>query len=155
MNFKRSTQPKTLLRISATLFSQAIKAASAQKIDKDVLFNGVSYFTGPLLNWTLVGVIKALSQEILLKGYGRQLLNSAGLIISISRLSAPIHIEILQTLVLSSSCPQPVLALCSPQILRLLSELGKNGAKTSMIDIDVWAMQRAVQNASGHKADSK
>lgn len=132
----RSTQPKTLLRISATLFSQAIKAASAQKIDKDVLFNGVSYFTGPLLNWTLVGVIKALSQEILLKG-----------------LSAHIHIEILQTLVLSSSCPQPVLALCSPQILRLLSELG-NGATTSMIDIDVWAMQRAVRNASGSKADN-
>lgn len=133
----RSTQPKILLRISATLFSQAIKAASTQKIDKDVLFNGVSYFTGPLLNWTLVGVIKALSQEILLKG-----------------LSAPIHIEILQTLVLSSSCPQPVLALCSPQILTLLSELGKGGANTSMIDIDVWAMQRAVRNASGHKADN-
>ncbi|KAF8898666.1 hypothetical protein BD779DRAFT_1607403 [Infundibulicybe gibba] len=77
----RSTQPKTLLRISATLFSQAIKANLAQKIDTDILNNGVSYFTGPLLNWTLVG-------------------------------NAQIHLQILQTLLLSPSCPRPVLSLC-------------------------------------------
>ncbi|KAJ2931174.1 hypothetical protein H1R20_g5939, partial [Candolleomyces eurysporus] len=59
----RLTHPKVLLRISATLFCQAIKAISAQKIDSETLLNGVSYFTEPLLNWTLVGVIKALIRE--------------------------------------------------------------------------------------------
>ncbi|KAF8078549.1 mediator complex subunit Med5-domain-containing protein [Lyophyllum atratum] len=65
----RSTQPKTLLKISATLFLQAIKVNMAQKIDRDTLNNGVSYFTGPLLNWTLVGIIKALIKEIQQKGF--------------------------------------------------------------------------------------
>jgi hypothetical protein len=37
-------------------------------MDADVLNNGVSYFTGPLLNWTLVGVLKALLREIHQKG---------------------------------------------------------------------------------------
>jgi mediator of RNA polymerase II transcription subunit 5 len=37
-------------------------------MDADVLNNGVSYFTGPLLNWTLVGVVKALLREIQQKG---------------------------------------------------------------------------------------
>lgn len=57
-----------LLRMSATLFSQAIKAASLQKIDGDVLNNGVSYFTGPLLSWTLVGVVVALIHEVHQRG---------------------------------------------------------------------------------------
>jgi hypothetical protein len=65
----RSTKPKTLLRISATLFSHAIQARLAQQIDGDVLSNGVSYFTGPLLNWTLVGVIKGLAREIQFRGW--------------------------------------------------------------------------------------
>lgn len=64
----RSTKPRTLLLISATLFSQAILARAAKKMDGDVLNNGVSYFTGPLLNWTLVGVVKALLREIQQKG---------------------------------------------------------------------------------------
>lgn len=34
------------------------------KLDKDALMNGISYFTGPLLNWTLVGVIKALVKDM-------------------------------------------------------------------------------------------
>jgi mediator of RNA polymerase II transcription subunit 5 len=64
----RSTKPKTLLLISATLFSHAISARADRKMDADVLNNGVSYFTGPLLNWTLVGVIKTLLREIQMKG---------------------------------------------------------------------------------------
>jgi len=62
--FHRSTHPKILLRISATLFRQAIKAVAEQKIDSETLLNGVSYFTGSLLNWTLVGVIKALILDV-------------------------------------------------------------------------------------------
>ena len=67
---KRSTKPKVLLRIAPTLFSSAIQATLIHKIDKDVLLNGVSYFTSPLLNWTLVGVIKALVKDIQRAGYG-------------------------------------------------------------------------------------
>jgi mediator of RNA polymerase II transcription subunit 5 len=65
---QRSTKPKVLCRIAAVLFSQAISACSVQKIDMDVLNNGVSYFLGPLLNWTLVGVVKALVREIQMRG---------------------------------------------------------------------------------------
>jgi mediator of RNA polymerase II transcription subunit 5 len=35
----------------------------AKKIDLKTLLEGVSFFTGRLLNWTLVGVIKALIRE--------------------------------------------------------------------------------------------
>lgn len=49
--------PRTLSRISATLFSYAISAVSFQKTDVKALLEGVSFFAGRLLNWTLVGVI--------------------------------------------------------------------------------------------------
>lgn len=132
----RSTQPRTLLRISATLFSQAIQARLAQQIDGDVLNNGVSYFTSPLLNWTLVGVVKALAREIQLRGF-----------------SAPIHFEILQTLLLSSYCPRPVLSLCSPRILTLFND--KN-AKTRSLPpgIDVPSVRHVVGKALGLKNDT-
>jgi len=112
----RSTKPRILCRISAILFSQAISLCSIHKIDTDVLNNGVSYFLGPLLNWTLVGVVKALLQEIQQKGF-----------------AAPIHLAVLQTLLLSSFCPQPVRCLCAQGILRMFSGskargLGQAGA---------------------------
>lgn len=69
MTLYRSTKPKTLLSISATLFSHAIAARVDKKIDAETLSNGVSYFTGPLLNWTLVGVVKSLIRDIQQKGY--------------------------------------------------------------------------------------
>lgn len=60
----RSTKPRTLLRLSATLFSEAIAACMMKQIDGDAMKNGVSYYLGPLLNWTLVGVVQALLEEI-------------------------------------------------------------------------------------------
>lgn len=60
----RSTKPKQLLRIAASLFSNAIGLCMERKMDKELLNNGVSYFLGPLLSWTLTGVIKALLSEI-------------------------------------------------------------------------------------------
>ena len=67
---KRSTKPRVLLRIAPSLFSSAIQTTLLHKTDKDVLLNGVSYFTSPLLNWTLVGVIKSLAKDIQRVGYG-------------------------------------------------------------------------------------
>ena len=53
-----------LLQLALPLVSQAISGVALKKFDKDVLMNGVSYFTDPLLNWTLVGVIKFLYREM-------------------------------------------------------------------------------------------
>lgn len=46
----------------------AIQLNAQQKIDGDTLKNGVSYFSGPLLNWTLVGVIKCLVRDVQTRG---------------------------------------------------------------------------------------
>ncbi|KAJ6610072.1 mediator complex subunit Med5-domain-containing protein [Mycena sp. CBHHK59/15] len=124
----RSTQPKILLRISASLFSHAIKDAN---IDNDVLVNGISYFTGPLLRWTLIGVVLALIQEIRLKGF-----------------SAPKHFSVLQTLLLSSACPRPVHCLCGQSIIALLSDKRvKNIASTA--HFDALAIHQVTASALG------
>ena len=64
----RATHPKVLLRIAPALFSHAINQCIEQKMDKEVLTNGISYFLGPLLNWTLAGVIRFLLSEIQRRG---------------------------------------------------------------------------------------
>ena len=46
----------------------AIQLLAQQKIDGDTLKNGVSYFLGPLLNWTLVGVVKSLIKDVQARG---------------------------------------------------------------------------------------
>lgn len=61
---RRSTRPKALLNMAATLCLDAISGCAQGKIDADVLNNGISYFLGPLLNWTLVGIIKAILKEV-------------------------------------------------------------------------------------------
>ncbi|KAF9242868.1 hypothetical protein BU15DRAFT_86664 [Melanogaster broomeanus] len=100
----RSTKPKTLLQMSATLFSQACIARQEGRIDNDVLHNGISYFLGPLLNWTLVGVVHAMLFEVQQRG-----------------LAAPFQLEVLQSLLLAPTCPHVVQRLCSPNILKILS----------------------------------
>ncbi|KAJ7487681.1 hypothetical protein B0H11DRAFT_1720623 [Mycena galericulata] len=124
----RSTQPKTLLHISASLFSHAIKD---DNIDEDVLNNGISYFTGPILRWTLVGVVQALSQEIQMKGY-----------------SAPRHFSVLQTLLLSSQCPRPVHCLCGQGIITLLADKRVQSLGPSL-KFDALSMHRIVADALG------
>ncbi|KAJ6503472.1 hypothetical protein C8R47DRAFT_1250472 [Mycena vitilis] len=124
----RSTQPKTLLRISASLFSHAIKDPS---IDEEVLNNGISYFTGPLLRWTLVGVVQALTHEIQLKGF-----------------SAPRHFSVLQILLLSPDCPRPVQCLCGQGILSIL--LDKRMQNPNLLAIfDVGSVHRVVAHSLG------
>lgn len=65
----RSTRPKTLLQMSAMLFSHACVTRQENRIDSDVFHNGISYFLGPLLNWTLVGVVHAMLFEVQQKGW--------------------------------------------------------------------------------------
>jgi len=71
-------------------------------MDKEVLNNGITYFLGPLLVWTLAGVVKSLLAEIHRRGF-----------------NAPFHLEVLKTLLLSPSCPPTVLRLSASAILRL------------------------------------
>ena len=83
-------------------------------MDREVLQNGISYFTGPLLNWTLVGVIKALIRDITYRDF-----------------DCPIHLEVLTTLLQSSTCPAPILILNGHAILSLVANpkaknLGQN-----------------------------
>ncbi|KAH8120455.1 mediator complex subunit Med5-domain-containing protein [Phellopilus nigrolimitatus] len=104
-NILRTTKPKTLMKIAATFILQASNACADRRMDTENLNNGVSYFTGPLLNWTLVGVIKALLRDIFEKDF-----------------KAPVHIDVLQTLVQSSSCPQTVLRLTAHGIISLVTD---------------------------------
>ncbi|KZT30460.1 hypothetical protein NEOLEDRAFT_1126012 [Neolentinus lepideus HHB14362 ss-1] len=116
----RSTRPKVLLRLAPVLFLHAITVHTQNQMDKEVFSNGVFYFLGPLLHWTLVGVVKVLLIEIQQKGF-----------------QALAHLEALQTLLRSSTCPQPVLRLCSPNILRLFATpLARNAAKAADIDLE-------------------
>ncbi|KAK7465624.1 hypothetical protein VKT23_005597 [Stygiomarasmius scandens] len=127
----RSTPPQKLLRVAATLFVHAIRMKMESKIDQETLNNGVMYFMDPLLNWTLVGVVKALIHEIHQK-----------------RLDTSAHFDVLQTLLLSPSCPRPVLSLCGSQILALLAN--KDGKPDTLpVTASRERLQEVVTNAIG------
>uniref|UniRef100_A0A0W0G2M6 Mediator of RNA polymerase II transcription subunit 5 n=1 Tax=Moniliophthora roreri TaxID=221103 RepID=A0A0W0G2M6_MONRR len=113
----RCTNPKTLLRISPALLLHAIKMTSEGKIESDILNNGVMYFIDPVLNWTLVNAIKYLTLEI-----QQRVLN------------APMHLEVLQTIVTSASCPRPVLLLCGPYVLSLVAQRKKENLLSATFD---------------------
>ncbi|KIY50606.1 hypothetical protein FISHEDRAFT_38902, partial [Fistulina hepatica ATCC 64428] len=135
-NLLRTTNPKILLGLAVTLFSHAIEAASSHdsKVDIEVLKNGVSYFNGPLLNWTLVGVVRGLLEDV-----HRRSLN------------APLHLEILQSLV-SESCPRPVLRLCGPAILATLHALAKEGRASAAFNTSFEALYSKVIGVSPDQA---
>ena len=81
--FLRATKPKTLLKVAASLVMNTSNASAERKLETTQLNNGISYFTEPLLSWTLVGVIKALLREIFEKEYDPFLLaNGAALTLS-------------------------------------------------------------------------
>lgn len=94
----------------------------------DTLINGVMYFADPLLNWTLVGIIKALAQEIHQKRWALTDHTSIVDLTNICRFNAPTHLEVLQTLLLSTSCPRLVLVLCGPRVMALMASRTRNGA---------------------------
>ncbi|KAI6162252.1 mediator complex subunit Med5-domain-containing protein [Pisolithus thermaeus] len=115
----RSTRPRTLLQMSATLFSQACIARQENRIDVDALRNGVSYFLEPLLNWTLVGVVHAMLFEVQQRGF-----------------AATHPLEVLRTLLLAPNCPRVVLRLCSPNILRLMCSKRAQVVNPGVLDIE-------------------
>ena len=58
------------------------------------------------------------------------------------------HLEILQSLVLSSSCPKPVLALCSPNIVSLLFDKKRQPIPVSF---NIVAVRQVLADAIGMK----
>ncbi|KEP48688.1 mediator complex subunit Med5 [Rhizoctonia solani 123E] len=127
-NTWRSTNPRVLLKLSATLFTEAIRkcAAEPEGAGMEILRNGVSYFEGPLLNWTLRGVIWALANEAERHGHAAQT-----------------HLDILQLLVLANGCPAPVIEMTRHRVLRLLAS-----PYIPKANIDVNAMLRVLHPSS-------
>ncbi|TBU48171.1 mediator complex subunit Med5-domain-containing protein [Dichomitus squalens] len=132
----RTTRPKTLLKITPSLFSFAIAQAMDRKMDKEVLNNGISYFLGPLLNWTLAGVIRSLLMDIQRRSY-----------------NAPVHLEVLKTLLTSSSCPPTVLTLSAPSVLRLFPDPFPQHSKRYLQDFDPKPVRQAARQALGLPAE--
>ncbi|KAL4071001.1 mediator complex subunit Med5-domain-containing protein [Scleroderma citrinum] len=128
----RSTTPKTLLHMSPTLFSQACIARQENRIDIDVLHNGISYFLGPLLNWTLIGVVHAMLFEIQQRGF-----------------AATHQLEVLHSLLVASTCPAIVLRLCSPNLLRIMANKRVNPSP----HFDIGAIKSAALRGLGMKND--
>ncbi|KAI0639768.1 mediator complex subunit Med5-domain-containing protein [Trametes polyzona] len=128
----RATRPKVLLKIAPALFSHAISQRMEGKMDKDVLSNGISYFLGPLLNWTLAGVIKFLLSEVQRRGY-----------------SAPVHLDVLKTLLTSDSCPPAVLSLSAPNTLRIIPETLPEHTRQGQGKYDPKPIRQAARRALG------
>lgn len=128
-------------------------------MEKDTLINGISYFTGPLLNWTLVNVIRLLVKEIQQRQYVNMLpsISLAGLTEELSRFAAQasVYYDIIQSLVLSPSCPKSILALCSPQMMVLLSDKKRPPPAVSAPNsFNASAIRQAVAEATGMKGGS-
>ncbi|KAI1793915.1 mediator complex subunit Med5-domain-containing protein [Ganoderma leucocontextum] len=132
----RATRPKTLLKIAPALFAFAIAQTMERKMDKEVLNNGLSYFLGPLLNWTLAGVVRSLLTDIQRRGY-----------------SAPVHLEVLKTLLTSSSCPPAVLILSAPNVLRLFPDPFPQHSKRMIQSFDPRPIRQAARQALGLPAE--
>lgn len=132
----RSTRPRTLLQMSATLFSQACVARQENRIDIDALRNGISYFLEPLLNWTLVGVVHAMLFEIQQRGF-----------------AATHPLEVLRSLLLAPNCPRVVLRLCSPNILRLICSKRAQVVNPGILDVE--AIKALAFQTLGLKKDGR
>ncbi|KIY72821.1 hypothetical protein CYLTODRAFT_486057 [Cylindrobasidium torrendii FP15055 ss-10] len=109
----RSSQPKILLQISASLIFAAIKAKDEHKIDNEVLNNGVSFFKEQLLNWTSLGILKALTREVHQSGFKQST-----------------HLDVLQQLLTAPHCPKTAIRLCGSQIIATLSSKNAKACTT-------------------------
>ncbi|KAI0660442.1 mediator complex subunit Med5-domain-containing protein [Cubamyces menziesii] len=132
----RATHPKVLLRIAPALFSHAINQCIEQKMDKEVLTNGISYFLGPLLNWTLAGVIRFLLSEVQRRGY-----------------KAPVHLEVLKTLLTSPSCPPAVVSLSAAATLRTFPDPIPQYSQRGLGTFDPKPIRQAARQALGLPAE--
>lgn len=68
------------------------------------------------------------------------------------RFNAPIHLEVLQTLLLSSSCPRLVLALCGPRVMSLLASRTRKGV-TNPVGLNIEELNRVLTAALGAREE--
>ncbi|KDQ16801.1 hypothetical protein BOTBODRAFT_240711 [Botryobasidium botryosum FD-172 SS1] len=133
----RSTNPKMLLKLSATLFSEGIAGSTKfETPDRDTLLGGVSYFLGPLLNWTLVGVLRGLANEIRRQG----------------PMSA-VYLVVFENLILTGGCPRAVLQMAGRSVLRLLAEPELQSAMQSA-QFNLPSVKQAINAALGIHEDN-
>lgn len=98
-----TTTAQGLTRFASTLVQQAVVAAMSGQIDLDTLHSGLSYYAQPLLSWCLGGVVSWLCSEIEREG-----------------MLSGMHLNVLQTLVLDSAFPEPLLRANAKAISHLL-----------------------------------
>lgn len=133
----RATSSQGLCRLASTLVQQAIIAAMSGQIDLDTLHSGLSYFAQPLLSWCLGGVVGWLCTEIERQG----------------PLSA-MHLNVLQTLVLDTAFPEPLLRANVKALTRLLDPLPGLEAVFESSSFGAPAIQDKIQSvgATGRPA---
>ncbi|WOO83502.1 Mediator of RNA polymerase II transcription subunit 5 [Vanrija pseudolonga] len=132
-----STSSSDICRLSSTLVHQAVVAAVNGQIDLDTLHSGLSYFAQPLLSWCLGGVVGWLCTEIERQG-----------------LLSGLHLNVLQTLVLDSSFPEPLLQANSRAINRLLEPATGLDAVLQSSSFDTAAVRQRLQAVGSPAASS-
>ena len=82
-----ATTPAEFYRLAAGVIQQSILATAAGQIDIDTLHSGLSYFSQPLLSWSLGGIVEWLADEIIRYGL-------VGLVLSCTpKLTAKTHLS--------------------------------------------------------------
>lgn len=126
------TSPQGLCRLASTLVQQSIVAASSGQIDLDTLHSGLSYFAQPLLSWCLGSVVGWLCAEIERLG----------------QLSG-VHLNVLQTLVLDSAFPEPLLRANAHAMNRLLEPASGLEPVIQSSGFDAIAVRARLQAVGG------
>ncbi|KAL7421490.1 hypothetical protein Q5752_004377 [Cryptotrichosporon argae] len=98
-----ATSPHVFSRLATTLIDQSIAAAANGVIDMDTLRSGLSYFSQPLISWSLGGIVGWLCGEVERKG-----------------LLAGLHLVVLQCLLLDPSFPDPLLRVHAVELSRIV-----------------------------------
>lgn len=124
-------------------------------MDKEVLNNGISYFLGPLLGWTLAGVVKSLLLDIQRRGFVSSTSQYRSSDWFAHRYNALEHLEVLKTLITSSSCPPVVLALSAPSVLRMFPDPFPEHDKPHLKTFDPKPLRQAARQALGHPAEGQ
>lgn len=64
-----ATSPADFYRLAPSIVQQAVLAIAMGQLDTETLHSGLSYFSQPLLSWSLIGVVHWLAGEIQRNGY--------------------------------------------------------------------------------------
>ena len=153
-----ATSPQDFYRLSPSLIQQAIAATAAGQIDMDSPQSGLSYFSQPLLSWSLGGIVSWLCSEIIRNGCVPpnpiSLFSTDGEIRNLSGL----HLNVLQTLVLSANFPTALLRAVEPEIAKLLLPSSNLGPVFVSVAFDATSVQtrlNILRSISSSGDDSK